>query len=147
MRRWSSVNASLVAALAALALSLAACGSDSADDASSAPATTTGGTTSASSAPTVRSSTALGLTADPGGALTYVEQTLEAPAGSIEITLTNASSAPHNVSIRGQGTSRTVAEGDTAVLQIADLSTGSYRYFCTVRGHRQAGMEGTLIVE
>jgi uncharacterized cupredoxin-like copper-binding protein len=28
-----------------------------------------------------------------------------------------------------------------------ELKAGTYKFFCTVPGHRQAGMEGTLTVQ
>lgn len=39
--------------------------------------------------------------------------------------------------------------GDQAdiIVEISDLQPGTYAYYCTVAGHRQAGQEGRLIVE
>ncbi len=62
------------------------------------------------------------------------------------ITLTNDSSVPHDVSIEGKGTSDIISGGKTATLKIANLPAGTYTYFCTVPGHEQAGMKGTLTV-
>ena len=39
-----------------------------------------------------------------------------------------------------------VANGK-AVATIGDLKPGTYTFYCTVPGHREAGMEGTLTVE
>jgi plastocyanin len=137
------------AALAALSLGLSACGGD--DDSSSGQTTTAAAapttTAPATSSSTVRSATQLSLAADPDGALKYVETTLSAPAGGVEITLTNDSSVPHDVAIEGEGESAIVSGGETATLQIADLPAGTYTYFCSVPGHEQAGMKGTLTVE
>jgi uncharacterized cupredoxin-like copper-binding protein len=37
-------------------------------------------------------------------------------------------------------------QGATKTLSL-DLKPGTYKYFCTVPGHRMAGMEGTLTVK
>jgi uncharacterized cupredoxin-like copper-binding protein len=38
-----------------------------------------------------------------------------------------------------------ISEGKTSVS--ADLAPGTYTFFCTVPGHAEAGMEGTLVVK
>ncbi len=37
-------------------------------------------------------------------------------------------------------------QGGTKLLSL-DLKPGTYKFFCSVPGHRMAGMEGTLIVK
>lgn len=37
--------------------------------------------------------------------------------------------------------------GDSGHLDFAPSEAGTYEYFCTVAGHREAGMRGTLTVE
>ena len=143
-------------ALIALALGLAACGGDD-DDSGAAPATTAA-TAPATPIPTTESTpsdtgggaaagaTALALQADPTGQLKFVESKLTAKAGEITITLTNASAVPHDVAIDGApGVSDQVQDGGTADLTV-NLPAGTYEYYCTVPGHRQAGMVGTLTV-
>jgi len=138
-------------ALIALALGLAACGDDD-DDSGAAPETTAAATTTAPATPTEStpsesSGTTLALQADPSGALAYVETELSAPAGSITFELTNASAVPHDVAVDGaEGASDEVTDGATAAFTV-DLPAGTYEYYCTVPGHRQAGMVGTLTVE
>jgi plastocyanin len=91
---------------------------------------------------------ALTLSADPGGELSFDTEALEAPAGELTIDMENPSSVPHNVSIEGRGVDeegRTVGEGGTSTVT-ADLRPGEYDFYCSVAGHRQGGMEGTLTV-
>ncbi|MGE0026003.1 MAG: plastocyanin/azurin family copper-binding protein [Thermoleophilia bacterium] len=146
------------AALIALALGLAACGGDD-DDSGAAATTTAAGTTTAPATPIPTESTpatttgggaagatTLALQADPTGQLKYVESKLTAKAGEITIKLTNASAVPHDVAIDGApGVSDEVQDGGTAELTV-NLPAGTYQYYCTVPGHRQAGMVGTLTV-
>jgi plastocyanin len=91
---------------------------------------------------------ALRLTANPAGDLSFDKTELEAPAGAVTITMDNPSSVPHNVAISGQGVQEqgeTVEQGGTSEVS-AELRQGEYEYFCSVPGHQEAGMEGTLTV-
>jgi plastocyanin len=91
---------------------------------------------------------ALTLSADPGGDLSFDTDTLEAPAGRVTIQMENPSSVPHNVSIEGRGVDeegRTVGQGGTSTVT-ADLEPAEYVFYCSVPGHREGGMEGTLTV-
>ena len=145
-------------ALVALALGLAACGGDDDDSGAAAPATTAAGTTTAPATPIPTESTpattgggaagatTLALQADPTGQLKFVESKLTAKAGEITIKLTNASAVPHDVAVDGaSGVSDQVQDGGSAELTV-NLPAGTYQYYCTVPGHRQAGMVGTLTV-
>ncbi|MFT4049534.1 MAG: cupredoxin domain-containing protein [Solirubrobacterales bacterium] len=94
--------------------------------------------------------TKLTLSADPTGALKYNTAKLNANAGAVTIAFTNESSVPHDVAIESSagknlGTSEEITKGSTT-LEIKDLKAGSYTFFCTVPGHEQAGMKGTLTV-
>jgi uncharacterized cupredoxin-like copper-binding protein len=106
------------------------------------PAATETGTTE-----TEMGGTTLQLAADAGGALKFDQEALEAPAGMIMIELTNDASIPHDVAIEGNGVdekSDTVTGGDTTLM--VDLEPGTYTFYCSVPGHREGGMEGTLTV-
>lgn len=93
-------------------------------------------------------STALPLAADPGGQLKYDATSLKAKAGKVTIDFTNRSAIGHNVTLEAAG--HTIAAtptitGSTAPLSAA-LKPGTYTFYCSVPGHRQAGMQGTLTV-
>jgi plastocyanin len=90
------------------------------------------------------------LTSPADGSLVFEPTTLEAGVGEVEINYTNPSPVPHNVAIEADG--ETVAQGATvsggdAAAATADLEAGDYVYYCSIPGHREAGMEGQLTVE
>jgi uncharacterized cupredoxin-like copper-binding protein len=120
-----------VALLLALALALAACGGD---DEAAEPANGGGG------------GQTIELAADPEGGLSYDKSSLEASAGEATIVLTNDSSIEHDVRLEelDVGTD-IISEGTDSVT--VSLEAGTYTFFCSVPGHREAGMEGTLTVE
>jgi plastocyanin len=142
------------------AVAIAACGSSSSNSSSaaaksSAPATmssssmSSSSTMSAAAAPSGKATT-LHLAAAKTGALMYNTMTLSAKAGKVTIDFTNPSAVPHNVSVQ-KGTSGpniaatpTFAKGTKSITM--NLTAGKYTFYCSVPGHRQAGMVGTLTV-
>jgi plastocyanin len=89
------------------------------------------------------------ISADPTGQLRFDKDSLDAPAGAVKITMNNPSPVPHDVAIEGGGvkeTGKIVPKGGASEVS-ATLKAGSYTYFCSVPGHREAGMEGTLTVK
>jgi plastocyanin len=91
----------------------------------------------------------LQLEADPTE-IAYDATKLSSKPGKVTIDFTNPSSLPHDVAVEEQGgkelgVSETLAKGKTSVS--VDLAPGTYTFFCTVPGHREAGMEGTLTVK
>jgi plastocyanin len=91
----------------------------------------------------------LALAADPSGKLAYDKDRAAVLAGRVTVRFTNDARLEHNVTI-AQG-SRTLGATKTITAAAATLTVnlpaGTYVYFCSVPGHRQAGMEGTLTVE
>jgi mono/diheme cytochrome c family protein len=90
----------------------------------------------------------LDIPADPNGALAYTFADAEAPAGPLTINSVNESSTPHNIALEGGGVNEegeVVQGGGTSTVE-ADLDAGEYTFFCSVPGHREGGMEGTLTV-
>ena len=80
--------------------------------------------------------------------LEFAEAPTTLPAGETEITLQNDGAAPHDVTFEELGDETVAAApgGDTEE-GTAELEPGTYTYYCSVPGHREAGMEGTLTVE
>jgi uncharacterized cupredoxin-like copper-binding protein len=61
----------------------------------------------------------------------------------------NKSSVPHDIAIQGNGVNqigKVVSNGGTSTVSSA-LKPGKYTFYCSVPGHRQAGMVGTLTVK
>jgi uncharacterized cupredoxin-like copper-binding protein len=106
----------------------------------------TTGTPAPASSPAA--ATTLKLAANPAGQLAYDTKQLSAKAGKVTIDMTNASPIEHDVAI-AQGSN---VVGQTPVFTggsksvTLSLKPGTYKFYCTVPGHRQAGMEGTLTV-
>lgn len=94
------------------------------------------------------SATTLQLAADPT-ALLFDKEELSAKAGKVTIDFDNPSAIPHNVVIEKDGKEIAGIEPITESKKSlsADLEAGSYQYVCTVPGHEEAGMVGTLTVE
>jgi plastocyanin len=136
----------LLAALALAAFGVAACGGD--DDESETTAAEATTTTTAAGGGGGGGTVA--FEADPDGGLAYTETEVTAPAGDDTIDFTNDSSTPHDVTIEDEGGSQ-IAQTDTitgdSTSTSATLEPGTYTFYCSVDGHRDAGMEGTLTVE
>lgn len=147
--------------LAASLLVLGACGSSSSSSSSSpAPASTpstaastapaTSSTPAAAAAPATSPAHALHLEANREGQLKYNTTSLSAKAGEVSIDFTNMSPLGHNLTVESASGSVIGAtptfQGATKTLSL-QLKAGTYKFFCTVPGHRMAGMEGTLTVK
>jgi plastocyanin len=132
-----------------VALALAGCGGSSSGTtatgttpATSLPATSTNGGSSAGGG-------ALSLAADPSGQLKFDKTSLTTAAGSVKITFTNGAPLAHNLTIAsssGQAVGSTPTfQGGSKTLTVT-LKPGTYTFYCSVPGHRQGGMQGTLVV-
>jgi plastocyanin len=80
--------------------------------------------------------------------LRYTRTHLTAKAGRIEVVFSNPSTLPHNVRLeQGEtelGGTRVVTHATTKAF--VTLKRGSYHFYCSVPGHEDAGMQGTLTV-
>jgi plastocyanin len=112
------------------------------------PTATTGTPVSPSSPAARPTTTTLALAANPEGQLSYNTKQLSAKAGPVTITMANMSPLEHNVTV-AQGSTVLGAtptfQGGSRSLSLK-LKPGTYTFYCSVPGHRQAGMEGTLTV-
>ena len=136
-----------VAAIAAIAVVVAGCGgsSNSATTAHAATSTqnstqtqTTGGSGQAATVLSIQAS---------ASELAFVPNTLSAPPGRIMIRMTNPSQLPHSIALAVTGIPPGPVVGHGGVSEVvANLSPGTYTFYCTVPGHREAGMTGTLTV-
>ena len=134
----------------ALTVGLAACGgsSSSSTTSSAAPAPSSSSTSSSASGSSGGSST-ISDSADPTGQLKFTKSDLTAKAGKATVDFTNSSSLPHNMTIEDSsgkqvGATPTFSGGSKSFT--VDLKPGKYTFFCSVPGHREAGMQGTLTV-
>jgi plastocyanin len=158
--------ASLATAMLLLAgVGLVACGGDDDDDGSDESAATT----TAPAAGTDGDNRINLFT--PYGELVFLDKsnlepaTATAEAGDLTIVWENGSDTKHNICLedeqgnpvkpvfkgpgprltRGQVCSKTI-RGRTITTQ-TKVKPGEYTYWCSVDGHREAGMEGTLTVK
>jgi plastocyanin len=103
----------------------------------------------APSQPTPGVASRLSLRADPGGRLRFDRKPLAAKPGRVTIVMDNPSELSHNVALEGPGIEtqlgEVVAQDGTSKIS-ATVKPGRYTFFCSVPGHREAGMVGTLIV-
>jgi uncharacterized cupredoxin-like copper-binding protein len=144
-------------ALLIASLGLVACGGS--DDSSSSSAETqsestaeSGGETGGAEAEggTAGSASAVDIAAVEGSDLAYDTESASTTAGKVTLNFTNPQAIPHDVDVEDAeggdvGKTELVAEGSDSVE--LNLKPGTYTFFCSVPGHRDAGMEGTLTVK
>jgi plastocyanin len=90
----------------------------------------------------------LKLAADPTQ-IAFDTKQLTSKPGKVTIDFENPAPLEHDVAIEQGGkviaVSQRISEGKTSVS--ANLAPGTYTFLCTVPGHAEAGMEGTLTVK
>ena len=98
-----------------------------------------------------------GEASGPGGTLevianetniAYEESSLETEAGEVEIDFKNPSAIEHDVKVEKDGEeiggTDVVTDGEAS--GTVELEPGEYTFFCSIPGHREAGMTGVLEV-
>jgi len=79
----------------------------------------------------------------------FAQSTATASAGHVTIKSMNPQGTGHDIALKGGGVDEkgeVVQDGGVSTIDIADLKPGTYTYYCSVPGHEQAGMKGTLTV-
>jgi plastocyanin len=64
----------------------------------------------------------------------------------IALTLTSED-GPHDFAVDGLGLVADVSGGGTTTHRLRIDTPGTYTFFCTIPGHRDGGMEGSLVVK
>jgi plastocyanin len=142
----------ILSLLALAAFGLVACGDDDDDDAATEATTeettteetTAGGGGGGGGGGTVQ------ISAAADGSLAFEETEVSAPAGEVTVEFDNPASVGHDVVVESSDDEeliRTdVISGDQTTAS-GELEAGDYTFYCSVPGHREAGMEGTLTAE
>jgi plastocyanin len=94
--------------------------------------------------------TSLDVSSPSDGGLVYQPNGLQAKPGNVAITYDNPSQVPHSIAVATSngnvlGQVQPFTAGKQTVT-LNDLKPGKYVFYCTVPGHREAGMQGDLTV-
>jgi plastocyanin len=110
------------------------------------------GTTSAPAAPQQGGggAEALDVSSPADGGLVFQPNGLTAKPGNVTVTYDNPSPVPHSIAVATAngnvlGEVQPFANGKQTV-DLTNLAPGKYTFYCTVPGHREAGMQGSLTV-
>jgi plastocyanin len=139
----------LPAVLLAGAPVIVGCGSSSSSSSNAAGSTTSSAPAGTTSKTPAASGATQSLAANAEGVLKFDKSSLTAKAGSVSIQFTNSSPVQHNLTVASAsgavvGATATFT-GGSRILPL-NLKPGIYKFYCSVPGHRAAGMEGTLTV-
>ncbi|MHB8656728.1 MAG: c-type cytochrome [Solirubrobacteraceae bacterium] len=99
--------------------------------------------------PAVEQNGVLEIDADPTGQLKFLAPSATAKAGAVTLRMKNMSSVPHDIAITGAGVNQigaVVTSGGVSTVSTT-LKPGNYTFYCSVDGHRAAGMQGPLTVK
>jgi uncharacterized cupredoxin-like copper-binding protein len=105
-----------------------------------------GGGSSAASAPAGAQVVEIDIAAS---GFAFTTSTAHANAGPVELRSKNPQAVSHDISLKGNGVSvkgNMVSAGGISTVTVANLKPGTYTFYCSVPGHEQAGMKGTLTV-
>ncbi len=75
-----------------------------------------------------------------------IDGSIDLASGPTVFEVTNDGSVIHNLALEGGPTTADLNAGESESLDVGELAPGSYVIFCSIAGHREAGMEATLTV-
>jgi plastocyanin len=143
----------ILSLLALAAFGLVACGDDDDDDAAATTSETTAEETTAddsTGAPGTESGSTVAILAEADGSLAYRDDEASVEAGEVTVDFDNPASIGHDVVVEdssGEELIRTDVVSGESTTATGELEPGEYTFYCSVPGHREAGMEGTLTAE
>lgn len=80
--------------------------------------------------------------------LAFTPHRVTVAAGEVVVELTSQPAAPHTFTIEELDDREVVrADGGQTARGTVELEPGTYTFYCSIPGHRQAGMEGTLTAQ
>lgn len=133
-----------VASLAVAASLLAACGGGS-DDASDASPSSSDSSGHQPASPVAEGARHVEVGAT---SFEFAAAEIRATAGEdLAIVLTAEDGAEHDFTVDELDTHVAADPGETAIGGLRADEPGRYAFYCSVPGHREAGMEGVLVVE
>lgn len=87
------------------------------------------------------------LTVEAGDLWFGPDELVISSQGTTTITLTDVGAAVHNLTVDALGLQVVAVPGSSGEVSIVAPQPGTYEFYCSVSGHRAAGMFGTLVVE
>ena len=136
----------LIAVAAALSFGVVVCGDDEDSDSSSSAGSTPTESTPESTTPSGGDGETVAVT-ETEYKIDPADPTVK--AGTVTFSITNDGEQPHDVEIEGNGVeevSDTINPGSSGELTV-DLEAGTYEMYCTIDGHKDLGMDGSVTVQ
>ena len=87
----------------------------------------------------------LTMPADETGALAFESTRATAEPGPLEVIMPNPSPIQHNIALKEGPIGPVVGTGGRSVFETT-VTAKEYEYYCSVPGHEEGGMKGTLVV-
>ena len=137
----------LLVAIALALFGLAACGDDD-DDSDTTAAEETTATEPAAGGGGAGGTIDISAAAD--GSLAFDQKSVEATAGTNTLNFDNPASLSNDVEVdsdSGEEAGKTDLISQSTTSTTIELKPGNYVFYCTVPGHREGGMEGTITVK
>lgn len=136
--------------LALVSAALVACGGDDEPATTTTEETPAGATSGEKAGEGEAGGAGVEFEADPNGELAYTTTEASTEAGKVTIDFKNPQSLSHDVAVedsKGETVGKTEVIGEGETSESVNLKPGKYTFYCSVPGHREAGMEGILTVK